>query len=550
MSIPFISSRRCGLKTASFSANSALRTGAAVLGLSLLSGCPQPSAPTFLSRGSNGFVYTSPDYRDIIRDSAQPAPQREIYRDWVDIRIEAIQWVSNWGADKPWCSLVGPSRAVDWKELNAKGIQKPKPSLRCLDLQGKPSVKVELPHAFSHAALDPSGRSVILYSGLKGGGSDLVKVGSPAMATLFNPKLAAVVDLSSGALRSMVVEGFGASIQTLRFPEYPKKGSSISVDGKERRLAFFIAKDEMVLVDLNDPKLSQVAVTSRAGSNGDSLIRAIPTQPGLEDPLLLVAGESRDLEQLRLRPREGRPEALTVDYSILTTRFRAQDLQSVDLDGTPWVLGAGSSGLSMINLKSSEERLLPDFGSIKEVRTYKDSKGKEMALAWGTNSTTVYTIDPRNALTSLGRRPKSYKLGEAPRSVVWVGERKIAAVGNSSITVIDLDSEKQTPLAGIESDGRVLYPGGDFIYLLVSDYSSNRRTSALARVNMNTSVAETQPLEGQLAGMGELSVVNGGESLLVRQYNPESDEFGVGVFSTTSTDLSQFQYKFFSNEGK
>lgn len=530
-------------------------SGGAALAMCLLAGCSEPGAPVYLSSGSNGFVYVTPDYGDVVRDSAQPSAQRVVHRDWVDTETEAIVWASSWGLDKPWCSLVGPSRRVDWKELNAQGIQKPKPSLRCLDLQGQPSVKVELPHAFSHASLDPSGQSVILYSAPNGpsegsAASNLVRVGSPAKATLFNPKLAAVVELSTGAIRSMVVEGFGAAIETIRFPEYPNEATSIEVDGKARRLAVFIAKDEMVLVDLNDPQLSQVAVTTRVGLNREPLIRAIPKQPGLDDPLLVVAGESWDLDQLRLRSRKDRPEALDVDYSILSTRFRAWDLQAVNLDGTPWLLAASTSGMSMVNLKSSEERLLPDFGSIKQIRTYKDAQGNQQALAWASGQSTIYTIDTHQALTSLGRRPKAYKLGEGLRNVVWVGERKVAAVGNSSITVIDLETEKQTPLAGIESDGRVLYPGGDYIYLLVSDYSSNRRASALARVNMNTMVPETQTLEGRLAGAGAMAAINGGETILIRQYHPERDEFGVGVFATASADLTKYQYEFFNNEAK
>lgn len=528
-------------------------TALTLFGLFALTGCEEPQTPSFVSAGSNGFVYLSPEPGEILRDGAESGITRKGHADWYNPELEELRWGSSWGADKPWCSLIGPNHLVNWKAQVAKGVQKPKPRLRCLNMRGEALASVELPQAFNQASIDPSGKSVVLFSNdERGTGSNLVMVGNPGgPEVFFNRKLAAVVDLDGARLRTLTLEGFGASVKSLRFPEYAGKKNSVLVDGKERRLALFLADKEAILIDLNDPQLSQVAVATqvRAGDQWP-LIRVIPSTQVFPDPAVLIASLGPDIEQLRLRSREERPEALDLDYSILTTQSRYFDLQEVEIDNTPWLLGATDRGLGMVNLKSAEETILPDFGQIRRLDAYTDAGGRLKIAAWapGQNAQ-LATIDPAMALTSLGRTPSILKLGQPIRRLLWVGPQKVAILGKNSLTLIDLGSGKQTPLGGLDSVKGMVYPSGDYLYLVLESRKDTNNQDSLARINLNSMAAESYPLDAFVPGggseSGALHRINGGEGLLIRQYDSARNKMGVGYIRANAASLDEYQNSFF-----
>lgn len=521
-----------------------LPTALTLCGAFALSGCSESEVPNFLSSGGNGYIYASADFTRLSRHYIEGEAKVTQYSDWLDSETEEIRWVSHWGADKPWCSMIGPSQAVNW---SAQGLEKPAPRLRCINMQGQALPSVNLPHAFLRADIDPTGKSVVLYSSENTrSGENLIFVGQGNRPDpLFNSKLAAVVDLGQSAVKTLSIEGFGAAVQSVQFPEVDGDAATFEVDGKARRPAVFLANGEIVMVDLNDPQLSQLAVTSRAAGLHEEampLMRLIPARPGLDSPLLLLAADHRsDIEQLRLRARADRPEALDADYSILTTQFPARDMKVFEIEGRPWLLSATRLGLSMIDLQSSEETLITEFGGIGKLGSFQTQDGRTMAWAAPKQGRAISVIEPAKALTSLGRKPTKINLGHAFTRLIELADRRIAAVGSTSITVAELESGKQSPLGGLENAAQVFYPGNSYLYLIMPDFTPGMNRSILARVNLSTMIPETHPIEYSMAGSAPLEFFNNQQDLGIRLHHYDDGQVGIASLGVNAAQLSELK---------
>lgn len=490
------------------------------------------------------MMYLSQDHTQLVHLGGASGATRTDFDTWINPELEILHWVSRWGAQKPWCSMVGPRTDLDWEQLSTEGIVKPNSRLACIGLDGTALPSVNLPSPFTHARIDPSGKSVVFYNNLNSENvDDLMFIGRrPTPGTLFNPKLAAVVDLGQGEARTLSVEGFGAQIQGVLFPSQASGDNQVQVAGKNRRLASFWGNKELVLVDLDDPALSQIAVSVRAAKEERRapLVRLIPSGPGVKDPLVLVAGDSRDLDQIRLLAREGKPSQLDADYSILTTVAPARDLELVEIEKEAWLLSATPVGLSMIDLKSSRETLIEGMGALREIRTFVDPSGKTMVLGVPDFGDSISTIEPAKALTSLGRQPTVYNFGHEFRRVLSLDKSRIAVLGSSSLTVLDLATGKTTPLAGIDDTDSVTYSGGDYLYLFSDTGVSIERKLSLVRVQLSTMLPESQVLQDKLDGAAGFVKLNGGQGLAIRQYRNDSDDFGLGYIDVNSPSLSDY----------
>lgn len=522
----------------------------AISSITCLTGCPQAPVPTQLPAGANGVLYLSPDHTQVVHLGGPAGSTRTNFDAWINADLESIAWVSKWDAQKPWCSMVGPRIDVDWEELEAKGTARPKSRLACIGNDGRMLPSTELPAFFTHAQVDPSGKSVVLFNQESFSESKhLAYVGRmPGPATLFNPNLVAVVDLEQGQVRTQTVEGFGAKIEGLTFPSQRSGDNQVEVGGQMRRLAAFWGRNELILLDLNDAELSQVAVSVRSGGSMEApLLRLVPSGGGVAEPLLLAAGQSRDIDQIRLRPREGKSGALDADYSIITTVARVQDLELIEIDQEPWILSATPAGLSMINLKSSRERLIDGMDSLRQVRTFQDKSGKTMVVGVSDFGNSVFTIDPAKALTSLGRKPTVHRVGHSLRRVLFLENNRVAILGNQEITVVDLESGKKTPLAGLEETDSVTYSGGDYLYLFAYDHRVQEVAHlSLVRVQLSTMLSESKPLKEQLSGGRGFVKLNGGQGLGIPQLREGNEEFGIGYIDVNSPSLGDFSTTWFS----
>lgn len=523
----------------------------AISSITCLTGCPDALAPIALPAGANGLVYLSEDKTQVVHLGGATGSVRTNFDAWIDDARETVVWVSKWGADKPWCSMVAPRSDLDWEALKGEGTVKPSPRLACISLEGTALPSVDLPSPFTRAQIDPSGKSVVFFNLPNAERSEnlLFMDRAPNPGTLFNPKLAAVVDLAEGKIRTLSVEGFGGRVEGIMFPTQVSGDNQIQVGGKTRRLASFWARDEIVLIDLNDPELSQIAVSVRAdGEDQAPLARLIPAGAGVDEPLLLVAGDSRDIDQIRLRPRAGNPSMLDADYSILTTVAAARDMELVQIEQEPWLLSATQRGLSMINLKSSRETLIDGMSSLEEVRTYVDKSGKTMVLGIADSGDAIFNIDPAKALTSLGRQPITHRFGHSYNRVLLLENNRIAAVGSSSLTVLDLESGKKTPLAGIERSETVTYAGGNHLYLFSDLEASQRYRLSLVRVALDTMIPESLPMEDNIDGKPRFVKINGGKGLAIPQFRHNSEDFGIGYIDANSASLADYATTWFNME--
>lgn len=515
-----------------------------------LTGCPQAQTPIALPAGANGLLYLSQDHTQVIHLGGATGSSLSEFDGWIDRDRETLQWVTKWGVDKPWCSMVGPRSDLDWEALKAEGTQKPSTRLSCLGSDGTKLPSVDLPAVFTRAQVDPSGKSVVLFNAPDSEAEENLFFfeGETRPGALFNPKLAAVVDLASGQVRTLSVEGFGARIEGLLFPSLASGENQVEVGGKTRRLASFWAREELVIIDLDEPELSQVAVSVRTATDNETppLLRLIPSGGGVKDPMILVASRSRDLDQIRLRPREGQPSSLDADYSILTTAAPARDFELVQIDQEPWLLSATPLGMSMVHLNSSRETLIEGMGSLRELRTYVDKSGKTMVLGVPDFGNSISTIDPAKALTSLGRQPQIHRFGHELRRVLSLDNNRVAVLGVDALTVIDLESGKATPLAGVDGTGSVTYSGGDYLYLLTDISEEYERKPALVRIQLQTMLPESQPLSDNVNGAFRFVKLNEGKGLGIPMYQDDSNDFGLGYIDVNSASLSDFSVTWFS----
>lgn len=499
--------------------------------------------------GANGVVYLSPDHTQVVHLGGASGATRTDFDGWINDELEAIAWVSKWGTNQPWCSMVGPRPDVDWEALKAEGTPKPKSRLACIGMDGSALPSVELPAFFNRAQVDPAGKSVVLFNKQDAEVSDDVAfVGRiPGPELFFNPQLVAVVDLAQGQARTASIEGFGNKIQGLEFPRQRAGDNQVEVGGVMRRLATFWARNELVLLDLNDPELSQVAVSVRSADDLEApRLWLVPSGGGVQEPMIFVAGQNRDLDQIRLRSREGKPTALDADYSIISTIAQVRDLEMIEIDQEPWILSATPVGLSMINLKSSRETLIDGMSGLEEIRTYQDKSGKTMALGVPKTGDSVFTIEPAKALTSLGRKPTTHRVGHELRRVLSLDNNRVAILGNRELTVVDLESGKKAPLAGLLETDSVTYSGGDYLYF----FSRHRETEelprlSLARVQVSTMLPETQTLEENVAVEHGLVILNGGQGLAIPQFRVDNEDFGIGYIDVNSPALGDFKSTWF-----
>lgn len=519
--------------------------------LSALGGCAEPEPLRPLSEGANGWVYASSRHQNLVLHHSKGGVATGTFIDnWLDKDTQEIRWVSNWGADKPWCALVTANRYVNWGQ-GQEGA-KPTPRLQCLSLSGERLPAVELPLAYNHAKIDPSGRSVVLLHGLQGNhsredsshDSGVIPVGSAvsAQGQLFNKRLSTVVDLASGQARTLTIKGFGGAIEGLRFPSLPKGQSELEVAGKGRRLAAYVGEGELSLIDLNEPALSQVSV--RLGEERAKHrihFRAIAASASGEKAALLVSGKGTEIDYLRLKEREGKAGALDVDYSILSTRRKALALEELELDGQRWLASANYLGLDLINPKTSAEILLDKVGSVDHLMGYQDSSGREMLMAWKQGDSKVMTIDPARAMTSLGREPVVHKLGGSISQVLKLKGPRIAVELRDAVTILNLEDASQTPLAGTGRESGLLYPGGDYLYALVPHVNSygGERGYGLARINLNTMVSESYFPEDAYFSSGSLLALEGGAAIGVRIYDAEEGLYGISLLRSDAASIQE-----------
>lgn len=516
-----------------------------------LGGCAESEPLRPLSAGANGWVYASSQHQNLVlHSSKQGVATATFIENWLNKDTQEMRWVSQWGPDMPWCALVTANRYVNWDHADAGA--KPVPRLQCLSLTGELLPAVDLPLDYTHAKIDPSGRTVVLLHGRGGNPSQedslyqsgVIPVGSavPTQGQLFNKRLSTVVDLASGQARTLTIKGFGGAIEGLRFPSLPEGQSELEVEGKGRRLAVYLGEGELSLIDLNEAALSQVSVRLGEEHSDRALrLRAIAATASGGEAALLVNAKGKDIDYLRLKARSGNPDALDVDYSVLSARRKTLALEALEIEGERWLASANYLGLDLINPKTSSEISLDKVGAVDHLMRYQDSSGHEMLLVWKGGDSKVMTIDPTKALTSLGREPVVHKLGASLSKIVKLKGARIAVEQRNAVTILNLEDGSQTPLAGTGPESGLLYPGGDYLYTLIPyrDASGGGRGFGLARINLNTMVSESYFPENTYFSAGSLLALEGGASIALRIYDAEEGLYGISLMKSDAASIQE-----------
>ncbi|MFY0531889.1 hypothetical protein [Nannocystis pusilla] len=194
------------------------------------------------------------------------------------------------------------------------------------DGKGDPVVyDVQAP--FTAAALSPDHRRAILYFG-----------GDGSSEQLHNANQIAIVDLEGKGVENVTLNGFGGTLKSVEFPGQIVEGEQtpILIGGVAHDIAAFLADSEVVLMDLDDPALDQVAVP--LGSDIGFSPRTTLLRPGnglFADPALFVlSAQGSEVGMLTLID-EGDGSGFTAQISLIPVGQTSSDFIFYDSASVP-----------------------------------------------------------------------------------------------------------------------------------------------------------------------------------------------------------------------
>ena len=237
---------------------------------------------------------------------------------------------------------------------------------------GATPVEYALDGAYTSISLTPDHRRAILYYGDE---SEHDAQG------LHNANQFTVIDLGSTTLepRTATVDGFGGRLRSVQFPgqQQPGEISPVDIGGVARDLAVFLASEEIVLHDLDDPGATQVAVqlpTTTEFEPEQTLLRA--GDENFDRPVLFVrSSSSADLAMLTLVEKaDGEAQGFSAHVSLLPVGAGVTDMVHVNAGGVGYLAAVRGETLvfSNIGTQQNHELALGWRAAHIELRTNQD----------------------------------------------------------------------------------------------------------------------------------------------------------------------------------
>lgn len=293
---------------------------------------------------------------------------------------------------------------------------------------------------FTAAALSPDHRRAILYFG-----------GDGSSEQLHNANQIAIVDLKGKGVENVTLNGFGGTLKSVEFPGQIVEGEEtpILIGGVAHDIAAFLADSEVVLMDLDDPALDQVAVP--LGSDIGFSPRTTLLRPGnglFADPALFVlSAQGSEVGMLTLID-EGDGSGFTAQISLIPVGQTSSDFIFYDSASVPYLItvDAAAGALVFTDIRTQGGFTVP-LGSAAQRLFLRDVEGGKQVVAWARNGTQISTLDLGGIEDSLGRKPKHLKIETGIDELVVLDNDRVLIGSGNKLYVVDFPEEQVTPLS-------------------------------------------------------------------------------------------------------
>lgn len=297
---------------------------------------------------------------------------------------------------------------------------------------------------FSSIALSPDHRRAVLYFG-DGLGSE----------QLHNANQVAIVDLAGKTTQNVTLNGFGGALRAVEFPGQSTEGqpAPITIGGVAHDIVAFLASSEVVLLDMDDPALDQVAIPLGMDigfAPATTLLR--PGNPLFTDPVLFVRSSAgSEVGMLTLLP-EAEGTGFTAQISLLSVGQSGSDFVYHDSETVPYLITADPSagdlvftdirtqGGFAVELAAPASRLF-----LRDARS--GDPGTREVVAWNPGGTQISALGLGGIEDSLGRKPRQLNIETGIESLVVLDNDRVLVGSSTRLYVVDFPADQVTPLS-------------------------------------------------------------------------------------------------------
>lgn len=296
---------------------------------------------------------------------------------------------------------------------------------------------------FTSIALSPDHRRAVLYFG-----SDT------SSEQLHNANQIAIVDLGSDKVDNVTLNGFGGTLKSVEFPGQIVEGEQapVIIGGGAHDIVAFLADSEIVLMDMDDPELDQVAVPLGADINffpKTTLLR--PGNDLFVDPALFILSQGPEVGMLTL-VREGEGAGFTAQISLIPVGQSSSDFIFYDSASVPYIItvdnGAGALVFTDIRTQGGFSVPLGFTGQNLFLRDREDGGAvTKQAVVWSPGGSQIATLDLGGIEDSLGRKPKRLKIETGVDQLVVLDNDRVLIGSGNKLYVVAFPEEQVTPLS-------------------------------------------------------------------------------------------------------
>lgn len=310
------------------------------------------------------------------------------------------------------------------------------------DGSGEPTV-YDVHAPFTAIARSPDHRRAVLYFGDEGGSEPL-----------HNANQVAIVDLAGTKVVNVTLNGFGGALRAVEFPGQIVEGvpAPITIGGAQHDVVAFLAASEVVLMDMDDPGLDQVAIPlgdDVGFAPATTLLR--PGNPLFTDPALFVRAAAGPEVAMLTLIEEGDGSGFTAQISLLSVGQGASDFVFHDSDEVPYLITVdpGARSLVFTDIRTQGGFAVEFAAPVERVflRDALESGGGRQAVAWAPGATQLGTLDLSGIEDSLGRKPRHLKIETGVDALVELDNDRALIGSGDRLYVVDFRSEQVTPLS-------------------------------------------------------------------------------------------------------
>lgn len=297
---------------------------------------------------------------------------------------------------------------------------------------------------FTSIALSPDHRRAILYFGGDGGSEQL-----------HNANQISIVDLKGKGVENVTLNGFGGTLKSVEFPGQIVDGepAPILIGGAAHDIAAFLADSEVVLMDMDDPALDQVAIPlgdDIGFAPKTTLLR--PGNPLFVDPALFVLSSGGSEVGMLTLVGEADGTGFTAQISLIPVGQASSDFIFFDSDTVPYLITVDNlaGALVFTDIRTQGGFTVPLAAPASRLFLRDTSDGGKLtrqAVAWAPGGRQLSTLDLGGIEDSLGRKPKYLKIETGVDQLVVLDNDRVLIGSGTQLYVVDFPEEQVTPLS-------------------------------------------------------------------------------------------------------